>query len=86
MLHKEAVLKAQPKPWLDEAYTVTTSFEGKLATLQATQQKIQDGSSGAMTKQMVEDTKQATTQCTVKVAVIRVELEGLRVKISAPTE
>lgn len=42
---KEAVLKAHLKPWLDEAYLVTTSIEGKLASLQATQQKLQADSS-----------------------------------------
>ena len=35
---------------------------------------------------MVEDTKQAVTQCTVEVAVIQFELEGLRAKISTPTK
>jgi len=31
--HKEAVLKARLKPWLDEAYAVTASIEGNLVTL-----------------------------------------------------
>ena len=35
--HKEAVLKAYLKRWLDEAYLITTSIEGKLASLQETQ-------------------------------------------------
>lgn len=58
VLHKEVVLKARLKPWLDEAYMVIASIEGKLVTLQATQQKIQADNSGAVTQQMVEDTKQ----------------------------
>lgn len=32
--HKEVVLKARLHPWIDEAYTITTSIEGKLAQLQ----------------------------------------------------
>lgn len=56
---------------------VTASIEGKLVTLQATQQKLQAESSGVVTEQMVEDAKQAATQCTTKVAVIHVELGGL---------
>jgi len=42
---------------MDESYTVTTSIEEKLATLQVTQQKLQVNSSGALTEQMVEDAK-----------------------------
>ncbi len=38
--HKEEVLKARLKPKMDEAYAVTTSIEGKLETLQATQQRL----------------------------------------------
>jgi len=34
--HKEAVLKARLGPLLDEAYLLTTSIEGKLASLQVT--------------------------------------------------
>ncbi len=34
--HKEAVLKVHLKPLLDEAYSVTSSIERKLANLQAT--------------------------------------------------
>jgi len=52
------------------------SIEGKLATLQATQQKLQADSSGAVTEQMVEDAKQVAAQCTAEVAVIRVELRS----------
>lgn len=32
--HKEAVLKAFLQPWIDEAYTITTSIEGNLTKLQ----------------------------------------------------
>ena len=85
-LHKEVVLKARLKPWLDEAYTLTTSIEGKLAILQETQQNLQPNSSGVVTKQMVEDTKQAVAQCTDEVVVMRVELGGLCIKISTPTK
>ena len=35
--HKEAVLKVHLQPWIDEAYTITTSIEGKLAELQSSQ-------------------------------------------------
>ena len=38
------------------------------------------------TEKTVEDVKQVVAQCTTKVVVIRVELDGLRTKISAPTE
>ena len=38
---------------------VTTSIEGKLVTLQVTQQKLQADSSGVVTEQMVEEAKQA---------------------------
>jgi len=39
-LHKEAMMNARMNPWVDEAYTVIGSIEGKLATLQVMQQKI----------------------------------------------
>jgi len=84
--HKEAVLKSCLKPWLDEAYAVMTSIEGNLVNLQATQQKLQVDSSGPMTEQLVEEEKQATTQCTVEVAIKQVELGGLHANISAPSE
>jgi len=35
--HKEAVLKACLHPYIDEAYTITTSIEANLTQLQATQ-------------------------------------------------
>lgn len=50
VLHKKEVLKARLKPWIDEAYMVIESIEGKLVTLQATQQKLQAYSSGAVTE------------------------------------
>lgn len=28
--HKEAVLKARLQPWIDKAYTITTSMEAKI--------------------------------------------------------
>jgi len=56
-LHKEAMLKARLKPWLDEAYIVTSSIEAKLVTLQVMQQNLQADSLGAMTEQMIEDVK-----------------------------
>ena len=51
---KEVVLMARLGPWLDEAYVLTVSIEGKLASLKATQQKIQEDSAGPSTKQLVE--------------------------------
>jgi len=55
---------------MDEAYMVTGSTEGNLATLQATQQNLHADSLGAVTEQIVEDVTQAETQCTPEVAVI----------------
>jgi len=40
VLHKEAVLRARLKPWLEEAYIVIGNVEGKLVTLQAMQQQV----------------------------------------------
>lgn len=85
-MHKKAVLKARLKPSLEEAYAIKRNIEHKLVTLQAMQQKLQVVSVGVVTKQTVEDVKQTIAQCTAKVAVIWVALEGLRTKISAPTE
>jgi len=85
-LHKEAVLKARLNPWLEESYAVTGNIEGKLATLQETQQKLQDDSTGVVTEQTVEDAKQAAAQCTTEVAVIRVNLDGPLTKIFTSTE
>lgn len=31
---KEALLKARIQPWIDEAFTITTEIEGKLAQMQ----------------------------------------------------
>lgn len=83
---KESVLKARIGPWLDEAYVLTTTIEGKLASLQATQQKIQSHSIGPQMEQLVEEMKQVATQCTAKVTVVQVELGGLHDKISTPAE
>lgn len=47
---REAVLKARLGPWLDEAYVLTTTIEGKLVSLQETQQKIQADSTIPMMK------------------------------------
>jgi len=58
-LHKEAVLKVRLKPWLEESYMVIGNVEGKLASLQATQQKLQADSTRAVTEQTTEDMKQA---------------------------
>ena len=70
MQHKEAVLKACLKPWLDKAYSVTTSIEGNLASLQATQQKLQADSLGPAIEQLVEEVKQVAAQCTAEFSVI----------------
>jgi len=37
-------------------------------------------------EKIVKDAKQVASQCTAKVGVIKVKLDGLRVNISAPTE
>lgn len=71
---------------LNMAYIITTSIEGNLAQLQATQQKIQGRNSVAITKQRVEEVQQVVTQCTDKVGVIKTELGGLCAKISSPIE
>lgn len=39
-----------------------------------------------VSKQCVQAIKQAITQCVVDLAVVQIELEGLRVKISALTK
>jgi len=65
---------------------ITTSIEGKLATLQTTQQKTQGGSLTAVTEQSVEEVQQAAAQCVAEVAVIQTELGGLRAKISMPAK
>lgn len=46
---KEAMLKAHMKPWLDEAYAIITTIEGKLASLHETQQKLQADRTGPVT-------------------------------------
>ena len=63
-------MKARLKLWLDEAYLVMTSIEGKLASLQATQQKLQVDNSGLAIEQLVEEVKKAATQCIAEVSVI----------------
>lgn len=47
---KEIVLKARLKPWMDEAYVIMAYIDGKLATLQETQKKLQVDSSGVVTE------------------------------------
>lgn len=56
-LHKETILKARLKTWLGEAYVVTRNIEGKLATLQVTQQQLQVDSAGEVTDKTIEDVK-----------------------------
>ena len=65
------MLKAILKPWLDESYAVTGNIEGKLATMQETQQKLHTNSIGGVTEHTMEDAKQAAAQCTTKVAIIQ---------------
>lgn len=84
--HKEAILNARLQPWLNEAYLITAIIEGKLASIQKTQQKIQLDSARLATEQLVEEMKQATTQCTIEVTIVQVKLRGLHDKISAPSE
>jgi len=71
---------------LDEAYSITTSIEGKLAHLQETQQKLQIDSSGPVIEKLFEEVKQAGTQCTAKVSVIQGKMGGLHTNISTPIE
>jgi uncharacterized coiled-coil DUF342 family protein len=85
--HKEAVLKARVQPWIDEAFTITTTIEGKLAQMQGTQEQMQGSSSDtAVSEQRIQEIQQAAAQCAADLAAVRAELEGLRAKISAPTE
>jgi len=80
------MLKDHLKPWLDEAYEIMNTIEGKLASMQDTHQKLETTSRGSLTKQLVKELKQVATQCTTEVANIQVKLGGLRCKISAPAE
>lgn len=64
------MLKAHMKPWFENAYLITVTIEGKLASLQETQQKIKSDNVGPMTEQLVKEMKQAETKCTTKVEVI----------------
>ncbi|MCY6488434.1 hypothetical protein, partial [Actinobacillus pleuropneumoniae] len=65
------MLKAHLKPWLDEAYFIKTTIQGKMAILQKTQQKIKSDNTGPATEQLVEEMKQVATQCTTKVAIVQ---------------
>lgn len=84
--HKEAVLKARLGHWLEEGYVLTSSIEGKLASLQVTQQKIQEDSTEIVTEKLVEQVKKVAMQCIVEVVVVHVELGGLPKIISTPAE
>ena len=54
--HKEVVLKACLQPWINEAYTITTSIKANLVQLQASQDRIQGSSSRiAIIEQCVEE-------------------------------
>ena len=59
--HKPVVSKACLKPWLDEAYVISSTIEEKMAGLQRTQQKVKEDSAGPATEQLVEKIKQAAT-------------------------
>jgi len=80
-------LKARVQPWIDEAFLIKTTIEGKLAQMQGTQEQIQGSSfDTAISKQHVQEIQQVAAQCTADLAAIRAELGGFCVKISAPTE
>lgn len=83
---KEVMLKACLKPLFNEAYLIMTTIEGKMASLQESQQKINLDIRGAAIEQVIEEMKQAETQCTTEVSVVQVELGGLHDKIFAPSE
>lgn len=68
--------EARLGPWLYEAYVLITTIEGKLANLQATQQKITTDSVGPTIEKLVEQGKKAATQCDAEVLVVQVELGG----------
>jgi len=51
-----------------------------------TQQQLEADNTGAVTEKTVEDMKQAAAHCIAEVAVIKVEMDGLRAKIFAPTK
>lgn len=38
--YKEEVLKADVQPWIDKAFTITTTIEGKIAQIQGTQEQM----------------------------------------------
>lgn len=80
------MLKAWLKPWLEEVYTVIGNIEGKLANLQAMQQKLQADSARAVIEKTFEDPKQAAAHCITEVVVIRVKLDELRANIFVPTK
>ena len=85
--HKEAVLKARVRPRIDLAFTITTKIEGKLAQMQGMQEWVQGSNANTtVLEQRVQEIQQAAAQCTVDLAIVRGELEGLRMKISAPIE
>lgn len=70
------VLGAILGPWLDDAYVISTIIKEKMASLQRTQYKIKEDSTGPTTEQLVEQIKQTATQSATKVAVAQVELGG----------
>lgn len=85
--HKEAVLKGHLQACTNEAYTITASIGAKLTQLQATQQRIQGGSSVAVvTDQCVEDFEEAAAQCTAKVATIQIDFGDPPAKTSGTIE
>ena len=86
MKHKEVVLKAHIKTWINEAFVITASIKAKLMQMQGTQEQMQGSSSDtAVSKQRVQEVQQAAAQCTTDLAAVRAELGGLRAKISTPT-
>lgn len=62
------------------------TIEGKLASLQETQQGIMFDSAGPKTEKLVEEMNQVTTQCATDAAVVQVELGHLHEKISMPSK
>jgi len=65
---------------------LTATIEGKLASLQETNKKINIDSTILATQKLVEQVKQAVTQCVTKVGMVQLEVGGLHDKISKSIE
>lgn len=83
---KEAVLKAQLDPWLEDSYQVSTNIQQKLENLQLTQSKVKWDIKGPATEHLVDQVRQEAMQSMVVVAVVQVELGDPHSKISVPAK